>query len=262
MAIIQCSRCGNDISDLAKICPKCGKINFNYKKRGIILLCLVAITILVICIFYVVISQNYKKYRNSRIKDTIEKLETSFATASYKEIEDYIDVLDSLDYDTSEYEKRLIEKKQNDILAQYNNAYDNFNFEEMEVCIKNLDALNYDTSDMKAVLEYDKKNYKIAKEYRDAISNLYSKCRSYSYSSLRSEVNKVKSQTDSIKNAEVNLKSRVGKYINKIQKHVLFNAFNSQYLYSNQFDLDYGLTSSSYAIIIGDYLEEILKEEL
>lgn len=67
MAMIQCSKCGADISDKAKICPYCGEKYKRGNKKLVVLISIVVIIIIAAVVGVVIVGNNNKKKKERKI---------------------------------------------------------------------------------------------------------------------------------------------------------------------------------------------------
>lgn len=224
MALIKCKNCGGDISDKAVKCPHCGK---RVQKNKLVLLMalvsMIAVLVLGGCFGW----NQYQKFQEEK---------------------------------RIEAEKQRQEKIDN-LLAQVDGLYASFDFEGVEKCYDSLEELQYDTSKQRKILEYDKSVYEDAYAYYTAINNVNSKLYKGGYGSLESLVNTLRTPTKNFEALEINYNSEIGMYINNVRSNVMYNMFNSEYVNSTKYDLDYGLTSWGYADIIKTYTNYILEEK-
>ena len=167
-------------------------------------------------------------------------------------------------YGWRQYQKIQEEKRQvqiENLLTQVDELYAVFDFDGIENSYDALEELHHDTSKQREILEYDRKVYSAAYAYYEAINEVNEKLYNGDYSSLRELVNKMKAPTENFEALEINTKSEIGKYINNIRSNTMYNMFNSEFVNSTKYDLDYYLTSWGYATILQTYTKEIVKEK-
>lgn len=167
-------------------------------------------------------------------------------------------------YGWKQYQKIQEEKRQTQIenlLIQVDELYAVFDFEGIENNYDALEELHYDVSKRREILEYDKQVYPDAYAYYEAINNINEKLHNGDYNSLRALVNTMKNPTENFEALEINSDSEIGKYINNIKGNIMYNMFNSEFVNSTEYDLDYYLTSWGYVTILETYTEKIVKEK-
>lgn len=163
-----------------------------------------------------------------------------------------------------QYQKVQEEKRQEKIeslLTQVDEAYSIFDFDGIEDCYDALDDLNYDMSKQREILEYDRKVYTDAYAYYQAISDVDRRLHNGDYTSLRALINKMITPTKNFEALEINTDSEIGKYISNVRNNIMYTMFNSEFVNSTKYDLDYYLTSWGYVTILEGYTEAIVKEE-
>ena len=163
-----------------------------------------------------------------------------------------------------QYQKVQEEKRQEKIenlLTQVDEAYAKFDFDGIEECYDTLDGLQYDTSKQREILEYDRLVYADAYAYYQAINDVDERLHNGDYSSLRALMNKMITPTKNFEALEINNDSKIGKYISNVRNNIMYTMFNSEFVNSTEYDLDYYLTSWGYVTILETYTEEIVKEE-
>jgi hypothetical protein len=147
------------------------------------------------------------------------------------------------------------------LLKQSEEAYAVFDFDTVAQCYDELESLDYDISQQRKLLEYDMSVYEDAYGYYIAICDVDTKLHSGSYNSLRTLINTMKTPTDKFEALEINTDSEIGQYINNVRSNIMYQIFTSDYVYSDEYDLDYGLTKSGYAYIISTNTEIIVQEQ-
>lgn len=157
-------------------------------------------------------------------------------------------------------EVRRQEKIEN-LLTQVGEAYAIFDFDSIEECYDALDDIYYNTSKQREVLEYDRKVYTEAYAYYQAIKDVDKRLHNGDYGSLRALINKMTTPTKNFETLEINNDSKIGKYISNVRNNIMYTTFNSEFVNSTEYDLDYYLTSRGYEYILKTYTEEILKEK-
>lgn len=136
MAMIECKYCGHSISDRANRCPKC---NRNVHKAKSIAIIIVAMLLLTICGGGYAIHNRIKEKnrleserieadRQAHIAETIEQIERLYLLADFDAIEEKLDYLDILQYDTVEMREvltydREVYPKCIEYLQSQNNTY-------------------------------------------------------------------------------------------------------------------------------------------
>lgn len=163
-----------------------------------------------------------------------------------------------------QYQKVQEEERQEKIeslLTQVDEAYSIFDFDGIEECYNALDDLRYDTSKQREILEYDRMVYTDACAYYQAISDVDKRLHNGDYTSLRALMNKMITPTKNFEELEINTDSEIGKYISNVRNNIMYTIFNSEFVNSTEYDLDYYLTSWGYVTILETYTEEIVKEE-
>ena len=160
------------------------------------------------------------------------------------------------------------EKNQYDIAKIYENLknkvekyYSELNFEGVEECYQKMKFWFYDTSEKEEILEYDKKVYKDAKKYYDTLKKVDDSLNKNSYRSLRSLLNKLEDPTEKFSDLEINKKSKIGQYINNIRTNPAYDAFNSEMVNNDKYNVDDGLVSGGYSVVISVYTSTLLEEE-
>jgi hypothetical protein len=167
-------------------------------------------------------------------------------------------------YGTKQYQKIQAEKRQvqiESLLVQIDEFYAVLDFDSIQKNYDALEELHYDVSKQREILDYDRKVYPDAYAYYEAINDINDKLHNGDYNSLRELVNKMKNPTENFEALEINNDSEIGKYINNIRGNIMYSMFNSEYVNSTKYDLDYYLTSQGYAIILETYTEELVKEK-
>ncbi len=152
------------------------------------------------------------------------------------------------------------QEKIENLLTQVDEAYAIFDFDGIGKCYDALDDLYYNTSKQREVLEYDRKVYTEAYAYYVAIKDVDKKLHNGDYGSLRALINKMTTPTKNFEALEINNDSKIGKYISDVRSNIMYTMFNSEFVNSTEYDLDYYLTSWGYEYILKTYTEEILKE--
>lgn len=163
-----------------------------------------------------------------------------------------------------QYQKVQEEKRQEQIenlLTQVDESYAKCDFNGIEECYNALDDLQYDTSKQREILEYDRLVYTDAYAYYQAINDVDERLHNGDYSSLRELINKMITPTKNFEALEINKDSKIGKYINNVRNNIMYTTFNSNFVNSTEYDLDYYLTSWGYVTILKKYTNEIVKEE-
>ncbi|MCI8326699.1 MAG: cbb3-type cytochrome oxidase assembly protein CcoS [Lachnospiraceae bacterium] len=158
-------------------------------------------------------------------------------------------------------QKKQQEEQIEGYLNKVDELYKDFDFEGIEECYDALDTLEYDVSKQREILEYDRKVYEDAYAYYVAINNVNDKLHTGGYSSLRNLIDTMKTPTRNFEALEINTDSEIGKYIGGVKSNIMYETFNSEYVNSTKYNLDYGLTSWGYAYVIETYTEQIAKEE-
>lgn len=139
--------------------------------------------------------------------------------------------------------------------------YSELNFEGVEECYQKMKFWFYDTSEKEEILEYDKKVYKDAKKYYDTLKKVDDSLNKNSYRSLRSLLNKLEDPTEKFSDLEINKKSKIGQYINNIRTNPAYDAFNSEMVNNDKYNVDDGLVSGGYSVVISVYTSTLLEEE-
>ncbi len=116
-------------------------------------------------------------------------------------------------------------------------------------------------SKQREILEYDRQVYPDAYAYYESIKDVDEKLHNGEYNSLRALINKMISPTKNFEALEINRDSEIGKYINNVRNNNMYTMFNSEFVNSTEYDLDYYLTSWGYVTILETYTEEIVKEK-
>ncbi len=224
MALVSCTYCGKDVSEKAAKCPHCGK---KLKKSKLILPVVLIVIIVAGCAGgYLGWNQYQKIQEEKRI----------------------------------EAERQRQEQIAN-LLAQVDELYVSFDFDEIENCYDALDDLQYDTSKQREILEYDRSVYKDAYAYYTAIKEVDDKLHQGGYTSLSFLISTMKAPTKKFEALEINLESEIGKYISQVRNNVMYSTFNSEYVNGTEYDLDYGLTSWGFELVIETYTEQIAAEK-
>lgn len=163
-----------------------------------------------------------------------------------------------------QYQKVQEEKRQEKIenlLTQIDEAYAKCDFNTIEECYNALDDLQYDTSKQREILEYDRLVYTDAYTYYQTINDVDERLHNGNYSSLRALMNKMITPTKNFDALEINSDSKIGKYISNVRNNIMYTMFNSKFVNSTEYDLDYYLTTWGYVTILETYTERIVKEE-
>lgn len=79
MAMIQCSKCGTDISDKAKICPYCGE---KYKRgnKKLIIFISIAVIIIIAAVVSVLLKERLLRGKDMNKGDIIQGIEREYDT--------------------------------------------------------------------------------------------------------------------------------------------------------------------------------------
>lgn len=118
MAIVNCPKCGNEISDKAKKCPKCGKrVKEIDKKLLLIVSVAIAVILVIISGVFLVKQTNERREleRQAKIDECLDRLESFYLEADFDNVEVCINELDELKYDTTiqksvlEYDREVYE---------------------------------------------------------------------------------------------------------------------------------------------------------
>ncbi len=113
----------------------------------------------------------------------------------------------------------------------------------------------------KTIQEYNESVYETVVDFHDAFKLADEKVKTGNYTSLESVVNTLRTPIKNFDKLSVNADSEVGQYIDSIKHNSMYTTFKAQYIDSDYYDLDYGLTSGGYARIISVYTEKILEVE-
>lgn len=167
-------------------------------------------------------------------------------------------------YGWKQYQKMQEEKRQAQIeslLEKVDEFYKIFDFDSIEKSYDALEELHYDVLKQREILEYDRKVYPAAYAYYEAINDINEKLHNGDYNSLRTLVDKMKDPTENFEALKINNDSQIGKYINNVRSSIMYSIFNSEFVNSTEYDLDYYLTTWGYVTILQTYTEEIVKEK-
>ncbi len=107
MALIECQKCGNKISDTAYKCPKCGKRRWG-KSKGIFIF-LGILIVFAISSFFVIktILKRVDQKRQAEIAVIEEEMSGLYKKADFDGVENCLDRIDSLKGDTTEQREAL-----------------------------------------------------------------------------------------------------------------------------------------------------------
>lgn len=114
MALINCPRCKQSISDKAKKCPHCGK-RIKRNKYIVAIIIVILFAIVVVGIYYGVNQYQLKqeKTRQENIESLLQRVDELYARFDFEAIEDCYDKLDKLYYSTTmqreilEYDRKV-----------------------------------------------------------------------------------------------------------------------------------------------------------
>lgn len=224
MEIIKCPECDNEVSANDTSCPNCGYQLVSKKKNSVRII----ILILVICIVGLGTYFTYSQIQN-KIKIENQKKE----------------------------EKRKEDVK--DLKSQMSQAYSDADLDKVEECLDSLSEMGENVSNERLDLEFDRENIDCVVKFYTTLKQVDSSLKSGSYSSLRSLVNKMKPVMDNMDKIEVKGNSALAQYIRNETSNIMYSSFYDQYIKSKEYDLDYGLTSDGYAMIIETYTDEMMK---
>ncbi|MCR4658302.1 MAG: zinc ribbon domain-containing protein [Lachnospiraceae bacterium] len=230
MALIECPKCGNAVSDQAIKCPKCGK-KLKIRKEVFVTIALIAVAFVVVfLVIWVARIEREKKEQETLKKEQL--------------VEDKR--LDQID----------------DLLLEIDEAYQIPDFDKIEECYDSLDALKYDTTKQRSVLEYDKFVYEEVYAYYVAMRNFDDALNNHSYKSLKELVDGMKPYLEKITELSVNEDSKLGRYIKEVQDNPMLAGLLYTYYGDNiDIDLDYALTQSDHVMILRTYTSELVNIE-
>ena len=153
-------------------------------------------------------------------------------------------------------------KKQEEIqacLANVQQYYNSGEFAKVFDEFNKLDQLGYDTQKQREIAEYDQKVYYVAKKFNDALSKVDKELRDNTYLSLRGLLNGLKEPIADFDNLEINKDSKIGAYIDSVQKDVMYTSGLKDTVENDEYDLDNWITQSVYSEVIKTYTSGILK---
>ncbi len=228
MALLKCPYCDNEISDTAKKCPRCGK---KLKKNKLILPIVIVIIIVIGCIGGFLAWNQYQIIQEEKRQEQLR------------------------------IEEEQRQEQISNLLTQVEELYVSFDFDAIEKCYDELYELQYDVSEQREILDYDRSVYKDAYAYFEAINDFSDKLNKGGYGSLRTLVDTMKKPTKNFLALEINLDSEIGKYIGVVRDSIMFTMFNSEFVNSEKYNLDYRYTKKDYEYIIDSYTDAIIKEE-
>lgn len=166
-------------------------------------------------------------------------------------------------YMTWHYHMQKIEEEKQikieELLSKSKEYYAIADFGSVAKCYEELDSLSYDIKKESEILDYDKAVYDKASKYYMSIYTVYNTIKSGQYDSLKGLRDSLVTPTNEFDSLEVNQNSLLGQYIENVRNSVVYTTFNSEFIYELDYDLDYGLTSWGYEVVICTYLEELLK---
>lgn len=216
---LRCPECNQDILADMETCPNCGYKLIKKKKYYFFL-----VVIAMVCFIGVGSYFTYSHIQN-RIK--------------------------------IEEEQRKKEVK--NIRLQMSDAYNDADLETVAKCLDSLSSLGEDVSSEQVDLDFDRENIDIVMKFYTTLKEVDSSLESSDYSSLSSLVNKMKPVMDDLNKIEIKGNSKLAQYIRNETSNIMYTTFYNQYIKSKNYDLDYGLTSGGYAMIIETYTDEMMK---
>lgn len=146
------------------------------------------------------------------------------------------------------------------IINNIDDIYCEYNFNEIEKLYDELDDLNYDTTLMRELLEYDKSVYDAVIDYNTTLKSVDEGV--YNSGSLRELLNTLIAPTKTFENLEINTESMLGTYISNVRNNLSYSLFNSEFIESEQYDVDSGIVSQGYRNLVKYYTGNILEIEI
>ncbi len=113
----------------------------------------------------------------------------------------------------------------------------------------------------KSIQEYDNSVVETVTEFYDTLKTTEEKIKNNDYNSLKNLIKTLKKPIENFEKLPINEDSEYGLYIKSIRNNPMYITFKKEFIDSNSYDLDYGLTSWAYSYIIKTDIEEILKEK-
>ena len=154
------------------------------------------------------------------------------------------------------------EKKIEYYLSAVDSAYSEFDFDKVGECYDSLEKLGYNvTTEQREVLQYDREAYPVANKYYTTLTDVYDKLENNNFTTVRELLNALAAATDALVETEINTDSKIGTYIQNVQKNPMFTALKTAYLDNNDIDVDNGLVSSGHRMLLKIDIEFILKTE-
>lgn len=129
-----------------------------------------------------------------------------------------------------------------------------------EECYDKLDQWHIDTQSERILLNYERRIRPEVLAFDASIEKIRDDLKNRNYDSLSSKVNELKEPMDRLEQLEINLDSLYGQYISSMIDNPLYKVIRDDYIDSNNYNLDSGLTSWGYEMIIHDLLEELCNE--
>lgn len=154
MALINCPKCRNEISDKARKCPKCGERVKKIDKEIFILVGVVITIILVIIIGTFLIKKTNEKrelIRQTKISECLNRLESYYLEANFDNVEASINQLDELKYDTTIFKSVL--EYDREVYEPALDFYENIRDTQSRVKNKNYTSISQEYKDFKIAAE-------------------------------------------------------------------------------------------------------------